>query len=89
MLSWINLHNKVQKKKHPNHENTTREANHPNYSNQLHKNDVRQKPNHEAKTHIKQPNKQNLSKHQSTTQTKIKTDKYTKQNFSNNMEDNI
>jgi len=71
-LSWIYLNNKVQKKASDPWKHHSL-AHKPKYSKQFHKKD---KPNHAATTHIKQPDKQNLKISKSTTHTKMKTDKY-------------
>jgi len=81
-LSCTSPCNKVQK-----HEQTTHQVNKPKYFKQLYKNGERQKPNHTATTQKNQSDKKPLQISKSTTQTKIKTGKYTKR--FNNMEDNI
>ena len=75
-LFWISLNNKVQKKaskpwEHHSHVEQTS----PNIPNNFTRK-TKDKPNHAATTHIKQPDKQNLKILKSTTHTKIKIDKY-------------
>ena len=76
MISWKSLNNKVQRKaSEPWEHNSNTKQTSPNIPNNFTRK-TKDKPNHTATAHIKQPNKQNLKMSKSTTHDKIKTDKY-------------